>query len=118
MSEIDSADGEFCVLASDDWELALVAAPVATAPVIATPPRRREQVPIKLAFDVPVIDALISTIAEAGGQAEGIASAWEFQGRRHLDCVDPEGNVVQLRDRSPVAPGPKLNTPPSLATSQ
>ena len=101
MSEIESADAEFCVLASDDWELALVAAPAPTAPVIATPPRRREHVPIKLAFDVLDIEGLLSTVIATGGQAEAIGRAWEFRGRRHLDCLDPEGNVVQLRDRLP-----------------
>jgi predicted enzyme related to lactoylglutathione lyase len=40
-------------------------------------------------------------IGEAGGQIDSDDAGWDFQGGRHLDCLDPEGNVVQLRQRLP-----------------
>jgi hypothetical protein len=36
-------------------------------------------------------------VAAAAGQLDPAGQAWDFRGRRHLDGLDPEGNVVQLR---------------------
>ena len=101
LSAVAAGDDEFCILASDDWELSLVAMPeaVAATVVIGDPPARRERSPIKLSFDVASIEGLRAVITSAGGCVDPIESAWEFRGSRHLDCVDPEGNVVQLRER-------------------
>jgi hypothetical protein len=49
--------------------------------------------PVKLAFGVTDIDALRPTIARLGGDTDG---EWRFGDALHCDCVDPEGNVVQL----------------------
>jgi predicted enzyme related to lactoylglutathione lyase len=89
------------VLISDDWELSLVAVPetIAERIVIATPPERRSDTPIKLAFEVKSLEDLRPTVIAAGGQIDPPQSAWEFRGDRHLDCIDPEGNVVQLREK-------------------
>ena len=103
LSVAAAGDDEFCILASDDWELALVTMPeaVAATVVISDPPARREQLPVKLAFDVESIEGLRAVLTSAGGRLDPIASAWEFRGSRHLDCIDPEGNVVELRERLP-----------------
>ena len=96
------AEGEdFCVLESDEWELSLVSVPKAVAAtlIVTDPPRRREDSPVKLVFSVASIEALRSKVVEAGGQLDPNESAWQFRGSRHLDCLDPEGNVVQLRER-------------------
>jgi predicted enzyme related to lactoylglutathione lyase len=84
---------------SSDWELSLVcvAESLASAIVIADPPERREDSPIKLAFDVADPDEVGSLVAAAGGQMDPADAAWEFRGRRQRDCLDPEGNVVQGR---------------------
>jgi predicted enzyme related to lactoylglutathione lyase len=97
----EPVDEDFCVLASDDWELSLVAMSAATAAtfVVTDPPGRRESFPVKLAFAVPSIEGLHPAVTGAGGQLDPIGSAWEFRGQRHLDCLDPEGNVLQLRQR-------------------
>ena len=64
---------------------------------IATPPERREATPIKCSFLVDDL-ARVRTEAEAtGGGLLPDEQAWEWQGQRHLDGFDPEGNVVQFR---------------------
>ena len=49
LSVVAAGDDEFCILASDDWELSLVAMPetVSATVVIADPPARREDSPVK-----------------------------------------------------------------------
>jgi predicted enzyme related to lactoylglutathione lyase len=88
-----------CVLEAEDWELSLVAVPadVAETVVISAPPEPRTTTPIKLAFEVVSLDALRLAVLAAGGQVDILESPWEFRGRLHLDVLDPEGNVVQLR---------------------
>jgi len=95
-------DERACVLGSCDWELSLVRVPehLAAAIVIAAPPVRREQTPIKLAFDVADLDQVGSLVVAAGGQLDPADAIWEFRGRLHRDCLDPEGNVLQLRQPS------------------
>jgi predicted enzyme related to lactoylglutathione lyase len=100
LTPAEPGDG-YCVLASADWDLSLVAVPPAAAAiVIADPPERRAATPVKLAFEVASIEALRAAVTAAGGRLDPAGHAWEFRGRRHLDCLDPEGNVVQLRQRA------------------
>jgi predicted enzyme related to lactoylglutathione lyase len=99
-------DDEFCVLAADDWDLSLVSVPAAVAAtfVITDPPRRREGSPMKLVFDVASIESLRPVVAARGGGIDPGETVWEFRGHRHLDCIDPEGNVVQMRQRVDESP--------------
>ncbi len=101
LSAVESTSEDFCVLSSKDWDLSLVAvsAAVAATIVIADPPSRRAQTPVKLAFEVASIGGLRAAVTGGGGQIDPVESGWEFRGHRHLDCLDPEGNVVQLRER-------------------
>jgi predicted enzyme related to lactoylglutathione lyase len=103
MSAVESSGDDFCVLASTDWDLSLVTMPVAVgaAIVITVPPGRREDSPVKLAFEVASIEGLYSVITGTGGQIDPLEPAWEFRGHWHVDCLDPEGNVVQLRQPVP-----------------
>jgi predicted enzyme related to lactoylglutathione lyase len=103
MSVLESGGDEYCVLASEDWSVSLVAVPatIAATWAITDPPERREETPVKLAFEVANIEELRAVITRTGGQADPAGSAWDFRGFRHLDCLDPEGNVVQLRQRLP-----------------
>jgi predicted enzyme related to lactoylglutathione lyase len=93
------AGDRFCILASSDWELSLVrvADRLAAAVVIAHPPLRRENSPIKLAFDVADLDEVVSLVVAAGGRIDPADAVWKFRDRLHRDCLDPEGNVLQLR---------------------
>jgi predicted enzyme related to lactoylglutathione lyase len=102
---VDAEPGEYALLDSDSWTLAVVRVPPDVAATISrsVPPARRESTPIKLTFDVPSLEETGARIADLGGRVEG--AAWEFNGFRHRDMVDPEGNVGLLRE--PVAPLPE-----------
>jgi predicted enzyme related to lactoylglutathione lyase len=93
--EITDSAGDYCVLRSGAWTLSLVATPAAAAVQISIPPARRDRTPVKLAFGVPDIEGLRPLIARLGGQLDP-GHAWEFRHLLHCDCLDPEGNVVQL----------------------
>jgi predicted enzyme related to lactoylglutathione lyase len=103
MSAADCDGDGFCLLVSDDWDLSLVVAPEAIAStfVISDPPERRADTAVKLAFEVQSIEGLYPVVTGTGGQIDRTESAWRFRDRLHLDCLDPEGNVVQLRERVP-----------------
>lgn len=106
MTVTDSAEGDFEVLVGDGWELSLVSVPPAVAAtiVLTDPPARRQAVPAKLAFEVAGIEGLRPVVDGAGGLVDPAGSAREFRGYRLVDAIDPEGNVVQLRER--MAPQP------------
>jgi hypothetical protein len=40
---------------------------------------------------------MVAAAVRAGSQVDPVGTAWEFRASRLLDCLDPEGNVVQLR---------------------
>jgi catechol 2,3-dioxygenase-like lactoylglutathione lyase family enzyme len=85
-------------LSSEHWTLSLVVAgeEFSAAITIESPPRRRENVPVKLAFEVDSISRARSLLAELGGCADPAATEWDFDGFRRCDALDPEGNVITL----------------------
>jgi predicted enzyme related to lactoylglutathione lyase len=98
LEDVADAPGDYRVLESEIWTLSIVQVPedVAATIKLSHPPIRREETPIKLSFDVPSIAAARATITDLGGQVDDLE--WEFRGFRHCDCIDPEGNVNQLRE--------------------
>ena len=97
LQSVTSADG-YCVLESDSVRLSLVtvAHAIAVTIDIETPPRRRTNTPIKLAFEVPSIERARSIAVALGGQVDPPTTEWSHGGVIHCDGTDPEGNVVQL----------------------
>jgi predicted enzyme related to lactoylglutathione lyase len=97
----DSAE-DYCVLRSDAWTLSLVVVPdtVAAAIGASAPPARRDRTPVKLGFGVPDIEDLRPVIARLGGPLNPSSTTWEFRDLVRCDCLDPEGNVVQLLQAS------------------
>ncbi|HEY2346490.1 MAG TPA: VOC family protein [Xanthomonadaceae bacterium] len=91
----------FIVLGRDGLEIAIVrmSADAAARNEIASPPRRREQTPIKPSFLVDDFERVRAEAIAAGGDAKPLAAAWSWRGQLHLDGHDPEGNVVQFRRR-------------------
>lgn len=91
----------YVVLEATGFQLSLVAMPeyIAAATQIAEPPRRREQVPVKLVYFVPSLDVLREQIPALGGGLNPVEREWLFQGARVCDGHDPEGNIFQLRER-------------------
>jgi predicted enzyme related to lactoylglutathione lyase len=101
MSVAESAEGDFAVLVGAGWELSLVSVPpaVAAAIVVSDPPERRANTPVKLVFEVAGIEGLRPVVTGAGGLIDPAGTVRDFRGYRMVDAIDPEGNVVQLRER-------------------
>ena len=92
-------EGDHTVLESAALQLFVVAVPAVMAATIklTTPPQRREDTPIKLAFVVPDLAAARLAATQCGGGLNGAERQWVFQGWTVCDGHDPEGNVVQFR---------------------
>ena len=89
----------FVLLDGGACELSVVQVPpdVAAGIVLAEPPAVREETPIKLSFAVTDFEAARQAADAGGGRLKPTDTAWAWRGCLHLDGVDPEGNVFQLR---------------------
>lgn len=99
--ELVHSEEDHVVLESPAFQLVILAIPKAIADSIsiATPPVRRENTPIKLVFPVASIDAVRRLAADLGGELNPPEREWSYQGSKVCDGHDPEGNVVQFRER-------------------
>lgn len=68
--------------------------------VIARPPQPREDTPLKPVFVVADLAAVRTAAKAAGGFLKSDDGAWQIRGYTVLDGWDPEGNVVQFRQRN------------------
>ena len=97
MRETERTEG-FVTLAAASHSLVIVRMreEIAATVEISSPPRRRENVALKPVF--PVDDVLDASAAAAanGGTVDPKNRPWTFQGAVRIDCLDPEGNVIQL----------------------
>jgi len=93
LTAVESAKG-YCCLQSDAWSITLVRS--AAAVPSSTPPPRRAATPIKLGFEVADAAGLRPVIEALGGTPGAVNTEWSFRGTTRCDCLDPEGNVVQL----------------------
>jgi catechol 2,3-dioxygenase-like lactoylglutathione lyase family enzyme len=95
------SEPDHVVLESPALQLVIVAIPehIAESIAVADPPVRRTDTPIKLVFPVPSIEAVRAAAASRGGELDPPEREWQFQGFRVCDGHDPEGNVVQFRER-------------------
>ncbi len=91
---------DYSVLESEAWVLSLVVIPDAIASAFPEefPAARREETPIKLAFQVQSIEILRPVMAALGGRLDPADTQWNFRGLRHCYGVAPECNVVQITD--------------------
>lgn len=89
------------VLASPHFELVIHAIPKAIADSIdiSVPPERRTETPIKLYFFVASIAEARANAPALGGELNPPKGEWAARGFRACDAHDPEGNVLQLRER-------------------
>lgn len=92
----------FVLLDGGACELSVVQVPpeVAAGIVLADPPAVREETPVKLSFAVADFEAARHAADAGGGHLKPAEAAWAWRGCLHLDGVDPEGNVFQLRRAS------------------
>ena len=90
------------VLEGGGFQLIVVAIPsrIASTIEISSPPEPREETPIKPIFVVHSIAAARSLAVVHGGQFNAVESEWEFHGCRVCDGHDPEGNVLQVREKA------------------
>lgn len=106
--QVEHSEPDHVVLAAPASQLVIVQAPasIASSLTIAHPPVRRSESPVKPVFEVQSIAAARDTALKLGGGLDPAESEWTFQGCRVCDGHDPEGNVVQFRqrDRMPCAP--------------
>jgi DNA-binding MarR family transcriptional regulator/predicted enzyme related to lactoylglutathione lyase len=89
------------LLGSPQVQLAIIQIPPAIAATIeiGAPPTRRSETPIKPVFEVASIAATRERAASHGGELLPADKEWSYQGFRVCDGQDPEGNVVQFRER-------------------
>lgn len=66
---------------------------------IGVPPEIREDTPLKPVFMVADLDAVRAAASVTGGALKPLDQAWRYDGAVVLDGNDPEGNVVQFRQR-------------------
>jgi len=71
----------------------------AAAIQIARPPLPREETPFKPTFVVASLDDARAAAGRTGGYLKPAEGAWHFRGCTVLDGWDPEGNVVQFKQR-------------------
>jgi predicted enzyme related to lactoylglutathione lyase len=97
---------DYCVLESDSFSLSLVRVPdeISASIHIETPPRRRTNAPIKLAFQVSNLHDTRAAVNSLAGQIESPETHWTHLGLAHCDGTDPEGNVIQIVSPDPQAP--------------
>ncbi len=67
---------------------------------ITKPPQVREDTPFKPAFLVDDLEAVRSAAQATGGNLKPAEMAWHIRGNIVLDGWDPEGNVVQFKQRA------------------
>ncbi len=84
---------------SEEIDIVRVSAEIAEGIVLSDPPEPREDNPIKPTFNVESIEAARAAAVGTGGEIYPVEHEWEF--RDHIVCngVDPEGNVIQVRQR-------------------
>lgn len=99
---LDSGQG-FSLFSGGAFELSLVEMPPpwADTVAIAKPPVPREETPIKFSLLVDDLEALRAGFEQAGAALKPASQAWCWRQQLHLDGIDPEGNVIQLRQRQP-----------------
>jgi predicted enzyme related to lactoylglutathione lyase len=95
-----TAEPDHVVLESAALQLVIHAIPkhIADTFTIASPPEVREETPIKLFLPVASIDAARAAAPGLGGRLWPKEREWVARGFRACDAVDPEGNVLQVRE--------------------
>jgi predicted enzyme related to lactoylglutathione lyase len=95
-------DDEHVVLESPGFQLVVLRIPseIGSTITIAAPPVRRATAAIKPVFFVPSIARVRVSAAACGGVMNAENQEWSFQGFTVCDGLDPEGNVIQFREKA------------------
>lgn len=98
---VEHVERDHVVLQSPSFQLVILRVPdrIAASITIRTPPRRRTDTPLKLVFFVTDMAAARVAAGAHGGELDPAEQEWMFRDCRVCDGQDPEGNVIQLRQR-------------------
>ena len=93
-----NASAEHVVLTSPDMQLIIHAIPahIGATFEIKSPPERRDETAIKPFFTVANLDDAGTLMARLGASLD--TQQWHGPGFRVRNGMDPEGNVIQLRE--------------------
>ena len=93
-------DADHIVLNEDGFQIVVHGIPkqIAATIQITTPPKVREDTPIKICLPVMSIEYARERAAELGGRIGPKTEEWVARGFRACDGYDPEGNVFQVRE--------------------
>ena len=99
LEQVDGSSGDVVTYAGPHLRLSFVRVPehVAAAYPLADPAERRSENPVKLVLPVADLAAARAAAPTLGGSVDATDREWDWAGGRHVDAVDPEGNVVGLR---------------------
>jgi len=89
------------LLRGNGYEVVVHAIPAKMAReiTIAKPPVLREDSAMKPSFVVPDLEALRSAVVATGGWLKPAELAWTIRGHTVLDGCDPEGNILQFKQK-------------------
>ena len=89
------------LLGGNGYEVVVHAIPakIARAITIAKPPALREDSAMKPSFVVPDLKALRLAVVATGGWLKPEDMAWAIRGYTVLDGCDPEGNILQFKQK-------------------
>jgi predicted enzyme related to lactoylglutathione lyase len=98
--QVVQADDSFTQLSTANSELTLIQAPqeIAANITLSAPAAARSETPVKLVFLVASIERTADEINRTGGRVDRGQHRWDFGEYFVQDAVDPEGNIIQLRE--------------------
>jgi len=92
-------DDDFVHFSHDCLDLVLHAIPAEYREALQSPPALREDSAWKPTFEVTSIDECRAFALRLGGLVKPAGEQWEMHGHVYCNAHDPEGNVIQLRER-------------------
>ena len=99
---IQTRDHDHVVLGAKGFQVVLLARSDSEGSPTTTldlPLPRRAMAAVKPVFVVDSLAAARSVAERAGGVVNAPRHEWRFRGYRVCDGVDPDGNIIQLRER-------------------
>jgi predicted enzyme related to lactoylglutathione lyase len=99
---IVEADDTYVVMRRGGIELVVLAIPdeIANDVEITSPPRVREETPLKPVFFIDDRAVVRAAVVSNGGSLKPVEAEWSFRGTIVIDGCDPEGNVIQFRQHA------------------
>jgi predicted enzyme related to lactoylglutathione lyase len=99
--QVEESDSTHDLLRGGDYEVVVHTIPrkYAAGIEITRPPTPRSDTPFKPTFVVASLEAVRVAVVKTGGYLKPAEDAWHFRGCTVLDGWDPEGNIVQFKQR-------------------